>query len=185
MEKLITWLNASAELYFPNIGLEEIAVDPQLEALFVALGSASSEVEATPIESMIWSIWSKSGDKQVDKLMKRGNLALRQENLLDALTFFDAVVEILPDFAEGWNQRATVNYLLGDFDSSISDVERTLYLEPRHFGALSGLGMIALSLGQDEQALEAFEAALDIHPHLSGAMSHIKKLREKVRGIGS
>jgi len=182
MEKITAWLNSSATLVFPHIGLEEIDVDPRLDALFVALSRAESERVAAPIESMIWSIWSQSGDNQVDNLMERGTSALRKENLLDALNFFDSVVEALPDFAEGWNKRATVNYLLGDFDSSISDVERTLTLEPRHFGALSGLGMIALSLGQEEQALEAFEAALDIHTYLSGADTHIRKLREKVRG---
>ncbi len=184
MEKIIAWLNGSAELYFPNIGMEEENGDPHLESLFRALGQASSELEAAPIESMIWAIWSQSGDKQVDELMDRGSFALRQENLKLAFSFFNSVVEILPEFAEGWNKRATVNYLLGDFDNSIGDVERTLALEPRHFGALSGLGMIALSLGQEEQALEAFEAALEIHPYLSGAGGHIQKLRQKVHGLG-
>ncbi|MBB42207.1 MAG: hypothetical protein CMM44_00425 [Rhodospirillaceae bacterium] len=184
MQKIKNWLNSSAKLVFDCIYYDESITDPRLDALFVALGQAVSQNEAASIESMIWGIWLRSGDNQVDVLMEKGVSALRKENFSDALIIFDTVVETLPEFAEGWNKRATANYLLGDLDSSISDVEQTLALEPRHFGALSGLGMIALSLGQEQQALEAFEAALDIHPFLPGADIHTRKLREKICGSG-
>jgi tetratricopeptide (TPR) repeat protein len=114
--------------------------------------------------------------------MHMGAQALGAHRYDAALDAYDEVTEIAPDFAEGWNKRATVNYLIGDFDESISDVERTLSLEPRHFGALSGLALIALALGEEEQAIDAFEAALEIHPQMSGATRQIRALRAKLTG---
>jgi tetratricopeptide (TPR) repeat protein len=99
----------------------------------------------------------------------------------DAMRAFDAVVEAAPEFAEGWNKRATVRYALGDIDGSIVDIRRTLALEPRHFGALSGLGLCRLAQDRPAEALEAFEAALKINPHLDG-LANIKALRDQVRG---
>ncbi len=93
----------------------------------------------------------------------------------------DGAAETLHD-AEGWNKRATVHYLMASHQESLGDIERTLALEPRHFGALSGRGLVNLALGREEAALQAFEAALQIYPHLPGAKSHIKALREKLKG---
>jgi tetratricopeptide (TPR) repeat protein len=101
-----------------------------------------------------------------------------------ALEHFTRVIEALPDFAEGWNKRATVNYLLGRFDASVIDIQKTLTLEPRHFGALSGMALINLSLDREREALKAFEAAMRVHPNLPGAETHIRELREKIRGKG-
>ena len=94
-----------------------------------------------------------------------------------ALTSFNTVIEMRPDFAEGWNKRATLYYLVGEFERSIADVERTLALEPRHFGALSGLGLINMALERPVEALAAFEAALAVHPHMPNAKRMIKQLR--------
>jgi len=99
-----------------------------------------------------------------------------------ALGAFDEIIRLAPGFAEGWNKRATIHYLLGNYDASAADIESTLALEPRHFGALSGLGLVRIAQGDEAKALEAFEAALAVHPHLPGADSHIKELRQRVKG---
>lgn len=177
MKRLMSWMESSATLFFSEPGRRD---DIRLDTLFDALAQARTATAARPIEERIWTIWSDAGDPEINALMRRGEIALRQDALDQARDAYDAVIARMPDFAEGWNKRATVNYLLGDFEASISDVERTLALEPRHFGALSGLGLIAVALGQDEQALEAFEAALDIHPNLPGVDTHIADLRERL-----
>ncbi|MFQ5902310.1 MAG: tetratricopeptide repeat protein [Candidatus Binatia bacterium] len=107
---------------------------------------------------------------------------MSRRNYEEALVSFNKVVEADPDFAEGWNKRATVYYLMGEFVASVRDIERTLTLEPRHFGALSGLGLIYLALGEDRLALEAFEAALKVNPHLPGAQAHAEEVRWRLRG---
>jgi tetratricopeptide (TPR) repeat protein len=104
------------------------------------------------------------------------------QDLDDALAAFDELVRLAPDFAEGWNKRATLHYLMGNLSASLADIDRTLKLEPRHFGALSGRGLVYLALGREEPALAAFDAALAIYPNLQGRDTHIKKLREKLRG---
>jgi tetratricopeptide (TPR) repeat protein len=155
--------------------------DPRLPALFARLKSAASDTEARLVEALVWQIWSLSVDAEVNSMMARGMRAMTDGDPKQALTVFDALVHRSPNFAEGWNKRATVYFLLGDFESSVSDIERTLQLEPHHFGALSGLGQIYLALDRDEPALKAFEAALAIDPHLIGvkaAIAGIKKKRE-------
>jgi tetratricopeptide (TPR) repeat protein len=155
--------------------------DPRLPALFARLKTVQSDDEARPIEALIWQIWSVSADDEVNGMMLRGLRAMGEGDPKQALPIFDAMVQRSPNFAEGWNKRATVFFLLGDFESSVGDIERTLQLEPHHFGALSGLGQIYLALDRDEAALKAFEAALAIDPHLVGiraAVGAIKKKRE-------
>ncbi|MEQ8394810.1 tetratricopeptide repeat protein [Thalassobaculum sp.] len=113
--------------------------------------------------------------------MARGLRAMREADHATALAAFDTAVRLAPEFAEAWNKRATVHFLRGDYTRSIADVRRTLALEPRHFGALSGLGMINLRLDRKEDALRAFEAALDLHPYLP-VRFEIEALREAVAG---
>ena len=97
------------------------------------------------------------------------------------MLFRSRIVEIAPDFAEGWNKRATLFYLLGQFDASMTDIDHTLELEPRHFGALSGLGLIQMILEHDEQAVDAFERALSIHPQMTGPRANIEVLKERIK----
>jgi tetratricopeptide (TPR) repeat protein len=106
---------------------------------------------------------------------------MTRRDLPAALGKFDQIVKIAPGFAEGWNKRATVHYLLGDFAGSLHDIERTLKLEPRHFGALSGRGLVLLELDQQAGALEAFESALEVHPKLPGASHNAKALRREIQ----
>jgi len=181
MNPAIKWMRKSATLYFsvPNAASQK---DPRLGPLFEQLRQATSSGEAHNIEQRIWRIWTNSGDMAVDTLMAKGIVAMAREHYDEARDAFDEIVRRAPEFAEGWNKRATLNYLTGDFKASVADVEKTLMLEPRHFGALSGLGLISLAIGEDERALEAFEAVLAIHPRMAVADSHIRALREKLHG---
>ncbi len=156
--------------------------DARLDGLFERLKSAANPGEARLVEEAIWQIWLISNDARANRLMAKGVGAMNRGDNARALAAFDDIVKILPGFAEGWNKRATVHYLTASHEASLGGIERTLALEPRHVGALSGRGLVNLALGREEAALQAFEAALQIYPHLPGAKSHIKALREKLRG---
>ena len=156
--------------------------DPRLPALFERLKTIQSDAEARPVEAMIWQIWSISTDEAVNALMQRGLRAMGEGDARQALTIFDELVRRSPYFAEGWNKRATIYFLIDDFDASLGDIERTLALEPHHFGALSGLGQIYLALDREAAAIKAFEAALAIDPHLSGVKAAVENLKKKRDG---
>jgi tetratricopeptide (TPR) repeat protein len=104
------------------------------------------------------------------------------EQLPVALDYFNRLVTLAPDFAEAWNKRATVYYLMGDYRASVLDIERTLELEPRHFGALSGLGLIYDAIEEPAAALRSFEAAVAINPHLDSTRQRIDALRRQLQG---
>jgi tetratricopeptide (TPR) repeat protein len=156
--------------------------DLRMEGLFARLQTTSSRPEAEAAQRQIWLIWTECDDSQADRLMQDGlqAMAARQHGL--ALQYFDRLVERAPEFAEGWNKRATVHYLMDDYEASVLDIERTLELEPRHFGALSGLGMIYDAIGKPAAALRSFEAAVAINPHLDGTRQRIDELRRQLRG---
>jgi tetratricopeptide (TPR) repeat protein len=183
MKQVMAWMAAAATLSFsmPTQGGQN---DPRLPALFDELSVAQSTEEAAPIEGQIWALWVNSGEVEIDQLMALGVSALSVQAFPQALAAFTQIIDQKPDFAEGWNKRATAYYLTGDFQRATEDIEQVLALEPRHFGALSGLGLIALAIGDPEQALDAFETALMIHPHMAGADTHIRGLRDKLKGRG-
>ena len=156
--------------------------DPRLDVLFERLMATSEPAEARRIEASIWEIWSESGDQTLDALMVRGRVAMNLRDFDTALRSFDAIVEAAPDFAEGWNKRATLFYLMDRYAESVRDVERTLRLEARHFGALSGMGLISIELGDEAAALDWFERALAVNPHMTGANANVRVLREMLRG---
>lgn len=154
--------------------------DPRLDGLFGELKQAKDPDEARNLEFVIWQIWMTSDDPVINTLMVQGVSAMgRKDNRL-ALSKFEQIVAIAPDFAEGWNKRATVHYLTGAYTKSLTDIDRTLALEPRHFGALSGRGLVYAELAEEALALESFEAALAIHPHLAGAQENARRLRERL-----
>jgi tetratricopeptide (TPR) repeat protein len=153
--------------------------DPRLDGLFKRLHEISEPHEAAEIQDRIWEIWIESGDSNVDTIMSAGRRAMAGGDYQKALAAFDSVVDQLPDFAEGWNKRATVYYLMGNFVASVRDIERTVALEPRHFGAFSGLGLIYLAIGDEAAALRAFEATLKINPHLPGTQTQIERLKAR------
>jgi tetratricopeptide (TPR) repeat protein len=156
--------------------------DPRLGPLFDTLRTAPSGEAASAAERQIWQIWIEHKNPEIARLMREGIAAMSEDDEDAALDAFDAVVKYDKNFAEGWNKRATVEFAMGDFDASIADIERTLALEPRHFGALSGLGQIYLSLGRKDLALKAFRAALAIDPHLDGLRAAVEELEKAVKG---
>ena len=116
--------------------------DPRLDQLFADLKSVAGPAEAAPVENRIWTIWHETSDESVDTLMKKGIERMGRGDFRTALAAFTHVVEAAPDFAEGWNKRATVHFLMENYKESLADIVKTLELEPRHFGALSGRGLV-------------------------------------------
>lgn len=152
--------------------------DPALPALFKLLRTSVEGMQANLLQNQIWVIWHQHEDPELTELLNRGITAMHESNFKVALAAFDAVIEIDPGFAEGWNKRATLYYLMGDYDRSVLDIQKTLELEPRHFGALSGLGLINMSLGRTDAAIAAFEQTIAVNPHATGARHNIEMLKK-------
>ncbi len=153
----------------------------KLDALFEKL-KAADMAESGRIERDIWTEWSKSGSAAFDLLLERGREAMAQGDYEAAIEHLTALIDHAPDFAEGWNARATAYYQAGEFGPSIADIQHTLALNPRHFGALSGFGMMLEELGRNKEALEVYHAALAIHPHLTGVIEAIDRLQKAEQG---
>ncbi len=155
--------------------------DKRLDALFGQLAAAKDARQGGSLAGKIWQIWLETQNGDAKALLAEGIEEMDGEDYNAALRDFDKLVVLAPTFAEAWNRRATLLYLMDDLDGSVRDIERTLELEPRHFGALSGLGLIYMQLGKDEAALKAFKRALEINPYLSGAKQHIEALEKRLR----
>ena len=153
----------------------------RLDDLFGQLQTATDE-EAGQITQSIWIEWSKSGSAAMDLLLKRGRDALNAGNPQAAIEHFTALIDHAPDFAEGYNARATAYFQTGDLGPSVSDIARTLTLNPRHFGAMSGLGMIFEQLNEPAKALEVYRAALAVNPHMADIKDAVKRLEAKLAG---
>ena len=143
-------------------------LDPRLDELFAELNQASRPDQAGPIAQKIWAIWHETPDRVVQSLLSSGIGSMSQGDLAGALKTFDQIVAIAPNFSEAWNKRATVHFLMNNLDQSLQDIVKTLELEPRHFGALSGRGLVYVKLEDFERALVAFEAALAVNPQMTG-----------------
>jgi len=154
--------------------------DPRLEELFSRLKAATNEVASTETAQEIWKIWFEYRDPDTARLLHEAVAARDAGDVDRALELVNDVLERAPDFAEAWNQRAVIYYNVGYYDASLADVERTLRLEPRHFAALSGRGMCYLGLRDAEEALIAFEEALDVAPWLPNARHNAEILRERL-----
>ena len=137
-----------------------------LDTLFAQLAAATGEAQARAIADDIWAIWTQPDDPvlaaRVSEIMTAGGFA----GPASQLPLIDALVADYPEYSEGWNLRATAHFLNGAYAQSLADIEKTLALEPRHFGALAGKALIFHSQGKRDEALEAIRAALDIHPYL-------------------
>lgn len=156
-------------------------MDPRLDELFRRLVQTSIPTEALATEDAIWTLWMAHPDERAQSYMFAGIRQMNDGQLHEALITFSRLVEMEPKFAEAWNKRATVYYALQDYDASARDIAETLKLEPRHFGALSGLGQVSIALGRFTAAITAFEMAMAHHPHLRGARENIKTLTDGLK----
>src|SRR3978361_42680 len=147
----------------PNIGADRTR---GLDFLFGALKAAPDDASAKHVEARIWALWMQTPSDTAALLMARANAAMEAKQMEVALKLLDAVVKLKPDYVEGWNRRATLYYLQNDYSRSLADIQQVLVREPRHFGALTGLGMIMQELGDDKRALDAFRKALAVDPRL-------------------
>jgi tetratricopeptide (TPR) repeat protein len=153
-----------------------------LDFLFGALKAAPDEISAKHVEARIWALWMQTPSDTAALLMTRAKAAMDAHQFDVAQKLLDAVVKLRPDYVEGWNRRATLYYLKNDYTHSLQDIEQVLVREPRHFGALSGLGMIMQDIGDNKRALDAFRKALAVNPHLEKLPELVKTLTEKVEG---
>ena len=154
----------------------------QLDELFVTLQAAKSQSEADAAIAQIWSIWNRSGSDVIDELMQFALKLMNMAAFAQALEVLNTVVQQAPGYAEGWNRRATVLYIVDQYDLSLKDCEEVLRREPRHFGALTGMGMIAVAQGRDAAALEFYRRALKANPFLKERQEIIPALEKKVEG---
>lgn len=158
--------------------------ESRLDALFAELKRERNEKAAERIASRIWEAWGHSGSASIDLMMGWSKTAMDAKKFDAALDFLDQVVTISPSYAEGWNRRATVHFMMQNYAKSMADINHTLVLEPRHFGALAGMGQIMKSSGHDELALQAYQRVLDIYPMMRSAQNEVATLSEELAGEG-
>ena len=138
--------------------------DPRLNNLFKKLNETENQDEIRDLISDIWNIWYEVDDPKVIEYFEKGIQAMNLRNYPLAIRFFNNLIEEDPNFAEGWNKRATVHFMMGNFDQSMQDIIKTLELEPRQFGALDGMGLIFIHRGQFQQAIDVYDKMLEIFP---------------------
>jgi len=155
-----------------------------LDDLFAKLKTETDLNKARRIERIIWLRWSQSGSETVDVLMTWAAVAMKEQNWATALDLLDQVVVMAPQYAEGWNRRATLYFHRAQYGKSINDIEQVLRLEQRHFGALMGLGNILQRLDNEKRALVIWKNVLEIYPANKNAQNTVAKLEEKLSGRG-
>lgn len=156
--------------------------DERLDRLFAELKRTHNEKAAERLAQQIWEEWFKSGSATIDLMMAWSDEAMKERKFDVALDFLDQVIVLQPDYAEGWNRRATVHFMMENYAKSMADIEHTLRLEPRHFGALSGLATILSNSGNKELALRAYERVLDVYPMNRTAQEELGKLADELTG---
>ena len=157
--------------------------DPRLDPLFADLQTTLSATAAQQIENQIWQYWlSFPNDQTIENTLSAAILMMERGQLRSAENIFGRIIEREPKFAEAWNKRATVRFLAGNYNGSAKDIAQVLQLEPRHFGALSGLGMIHIYNGDWQNALKTYELAFSIHPYLTNVETIINDLKTRLKG---
>ncbi len=156
--------------------------DPKLDALFEQLRTTTDKETGSRIESKIWGIWVHRGKSDIDSHMALGIKAMRTGALKLSLRQFNKVVSLDPEFAEGWNKRATVHYMMGRLDESVADIQRTLALEPRHYGAISGMALIFDATENVKGALKAWQQVLEFTPYNEDIRKRVEQLKSELEG---
>ena len=152
--------------------------DPKLEILFNDLSQTQSEMKAQPILLEIWSIWSVAIDTKTQEKFDAGNQLMSKRQYDESILMYSDAINLQPTFAEAWNKRATVNYIIGNYEESISDIFSTLELEPRHFGALDGLAQIYMLQNKYFKAAQVYRKILEILPYNKKAIMHLEYLEQ-------
>ena len=155
--------------------------DERLDDLFSTLLISTDLTTIRSTENQIWEIWFNHANEDVEQLIQMGVTRMNYNRYAEAMLIFTQLIENFPDYAEGWNRRATLHYILGNLDESIADIEKVLELEPRHFGALSGLGLVYLQQKQLSKAKQAFENLVDLHPNSPNAQENLLRVTEDLR----
>ncbi len=153
-----------------------------LDFLFGALKAAPDEETAKAIEQRIWVLWMRSKSDTTNLLMSRVQKSIEGKDVDLALKLLDAIIKIKPDYVEAWNRRATIYYMKKEYGRSLADIRHVLRLEPRHFGALTGLGLILQDIGDDKQALEVYRRALAVYPQARARAGHRQEAEREGRG---
>ena len=154
--------------------------DGRLDSLFGNLLITADLPTIRAAENQIWEIWLQHENSDVEQIMQMGIQRMNYQRYSEAMLIFNQVITSYPDYAEAWNKRATLQYLIGNLDSSITDIEKTLELEPRHFGALSGLGLVYIQRNELNKAKKAFEDLIKIHPNSPSARQNLDLVNEKL-----
>jgi tetratricopeptide (TPR) repeat protein len=162
--------------------IEDSARAQKLDQLFRDLKAAKSENDGLAIENQIVSIWMASGDPKIDQAMEWAVNAMDLGAFDLALNYLNNIVVTKPTYVEGWNKRATLYYVIGHYEESLSDIAETLKLEPRHFGAIAGKGMVMMRLGETQKAIDAFKEALAIDPQLTQIQLQVFLLEDMLNG---
>ena len=158
-------INIFIFIFFISLSANSDQFDSRLPNLFNQLYFSENLKEIDEITGQIWDIWNETNDSKIEADFYRGMESMRTQNLFMAAAFFTRVVEKKPSFAEGWNKRATIYFMMGEFDKSMHDIIKTLKLEPRHFGALDGMGLIFMHLEQYNEAIKIYDQMLKIFPN--------------------
>jgi tetratricopeptide (TPR) repeat protein len=169
--------HAEEAVVVPKLSPHEIR-DDMLDSLFAKLRRASDDEDAKATESKIWAAWSQSDSITADLLLNQAQAAMGVGDNRASLAILNQIIATYPSFAEAWNKRATLKFMIGRYDESLADIEKVLDLEPRHFGALSGRGMIYASQKKWSDALTAYKSALAVNPHMESVKSAIQLIEK-------
>lgn len=155
--------------------------DPRLDGLFKRLKATSDAAQGSSLTRQIWEIWFTPPSRKIGMMMTNGQALLHRGRLGEAIAQFSAVTRLAPNFAEGWNRRAVARFIGGDYAGSLRDIARTLALEPRHFGALAGMGAIYAKRREFRNALAAYRRALAVNPHQPLIRLRIRRIERQIR----
>ena len=172
------FINICIFIFLIPLSVKSDQFDSRLLSLFDELYLSKNSKEINNITKLIWDIWNETNDMKIEEDFYRGIESMRTRDLIMSVALFTRVIKKKPNFAEGWNKRATVYFMMGEFDKSMLDINQTLKLEPRHFGALDGMGLIFMHLKQYNEAIKIYDLMLEIFPNNKSIIDK-KKLMKK------